>query len=212
MAEQTRAGKYRTIVADPPWEYEDFVSYPGTRTARNATGKQGGQRRVTKPLPYAAMTLAAIQELPVKELAARSSVLWLWTTSRYMPAAFGVIEAWGFRYKQTLVWHKHRAAPALGGSVAPNHAEFLLVAKRGGVSTGRLPSSVIQAPGNSGGAPKHSRKPEAILDLIEQVSPEPRVELFARRARFGWDYWGDQSLGTAEMPTRAASPTSGEES
>jgi N6-adenosine-specific RNA methylase IME4 len=25
------------------------------------------------------------------------------------------------------------------------------------------------------------------------------VELFARRARFGWDYWGDQSLGTAEV-------------
>ncbi len=32
----------------------------------------------------------------------------------------------------------------------------------------------------------------------------PRVELFARRARFGWDYWGDESLGTAQMPEAAA--------
>jgi hypothetical protein len=30
-------------------------------------------------------------------------------------------------------------------------------------------------------------------------SPAPRVELFARRARFGWDYWGNESLGAAEM-------------
>lgn len=191
--------KYRTIVADPPWDYAEFVSYPGTRTTRNANGKQGGQRRVTKPLPYEALSVEQICELPIRDLSDRSSVLWLWTTSRYLPDAFRVMDAWGFRYKQTLVWHKHTAAPALGGSVAPNHAEFLLVGKRGSPRCERLPSSVIAAPGNSGGAPKHSRKPEVFLDYIEAISPEPRVELFARRARFGWDYWGDQSLGTAEM-------------
>jgi N6-adenosine-specific RNA methylase IME4 len=46
---------------------------------------------------------------------------------------------------------------------------------------------------------KHSQKPEAWLDHIETVSPGPYLELFARRARFGWDYWGDESLGTAEF-------------
>jgi N6-adenosine-specific RNA methylase IME4 len=45
----------------------------------------------------------------------------------------------------------------------------------------------------------HSAKPEAFYDMVEVVSPGPYVELFARRARFGWDYWGDQSLGTAEL-------------
>jgi N6-adenosine-specific RNA methylase IME4 len=35
---------------------------------------------------------------------------------------------------------------------------------------------------------------------ILNPSPAPRVEMFARRARFGWDYWGDESLGTAELP------------
>jgi N6-adenosine-specific RNA methylase IME4 len=45
----------------------------------------------------------------------------------------------------------------------------------------------------------HSAKPEAFLDLVEQVSPGPYLEMFARRARFGWDYWGDESLGTAKM-------------
>jgi N6-adenosine-specific RNA methylase IME4 len=46
---------------------------------------------------------------------------------------------------------------------------------------------------------EHSRKPEAFLDLVESVSPGPYLELFARRARFGWDYWGDESLGTADF-------------
>lgn len=191
--------KYRTIVADPRWDYAEFVSYRGTRVARNANGKQGGQRRVTKPLPYAAMSVDEIAALPVREAADHSAVLWLWTTSRYLPDAFRVVEAWGFQYRQTLVWHKYRAAPALGGSVAPNHAEFLLVGKRGSPRIERLASSVIQAPGNSGGAPKHSRKPECFLDYIEASSPAPRIELFARRARFGWDYWGDESHGTAEL-------------
>jgi N6-adenosine-specific RNA methylase IME4 len=36
----------------------------------------------------------------------------------------------------------------------------------------------------------HSAKPPAFLDLVEQVSPEPRVELFARDQRLGWDSWG----------------------
>lgn len=47
---------------------------------------------------------------------------------------------------------------------------------------------------------EHSAKPEAFLDIVEQVSPAPRLEVFARRARFGWDYAGDGSLGTVEIP------------
>jgi hypothetical protein len=38
------------------------------------------------------------------------------------------------------------------------------------------------------------------IGLPYRMSPGPYVELFARRAGFGWDYWGDQSLGTAELP------------
>ncbi len=55
------------------------------------------------------------------------------------------------------------------------------------------------------GGKEHSAKPEGFMDLVERVSPEPRLEMFARRARLaGWDYWGDQSLGTAELPGAAA--------
>lgn len=41
---------------------------------------------------------------------------------------------------------------------------------------------------------------EGFLDVVEQVSPGPYLEIFARRARFGWDYAGDGSLGTVSIP------------
>jgi N6-adenosine-specific RNA methylase IME4 len=51
---------------------------------------------------------------------------------------------------------------------------------------------------NNGGR-IHSAKPDGALDLVEQASPGPYLEMFARRARFGWDYWGDESLETATV-------------
>jgi N6-adenosine-specific RNA methylase IME4 len=186
--EATAAVKYRTIVADPPWHYGDkFASFTH---GGNGPEKANG-------LPYASMTLAEISALPVANLAADDSRLFLWTTNRYLPASFTVLEAWGFRYVQNLVWHKTGNPSPLGGSIAPQHHEHLLVAVRGKPDrSGRLASSVVDAPAPIFG---HSTKPEAFLDFIEIVSPGPYVELFARRARFGWHYWGDESLGTAEL-------------
>jgi N6-adenosine-specific RNA methylase IME4 len=50
----------------------------------------------------------------------------------------------------------------------------------------------------------HSKKPDIFLDTIERISEGPYLELFARRGRFGWDYWGNESLGTASMEGEAA--------
>jgi N6-adenosine-specific RNA methylase IME4 len=178
---------YRTIVADPPWHYDGFA------TQSRTPGKWAGDVK-TKLLPYGSMSIAEITALPVADLADTDCRLFCWTTNRYLPASLDVIAAWGFDYRQTLVWHKRDGN--MGGSVAPCSAEFLLVGVKGTPERlSKMPSAVVTT-----AAPKqHSKKPEAFLDFIEQVSPGPYVELFSRRARFGWDYWGDQSLGTAEM-------------
>lgn len=42
------------------------------------------------------------------------------------------------------------------------------------------------------GGKVNSRKPDGFMDMVEQVSPGPYLELFARRARFGWDVWGNE--------------------
>ena len=170
---------YATIVADPPWSYPE-----GFPTQSRTPGKWIGD--VTHaPLPYSGMDLAAIKAMPVADLAAKDCRLFLWTTNRYLPNAFDVMACWGFRYKQALVWHKRDGN--MGGSVAPNSAEFLLVGVKGSPPVvAKAAASVITT-----AAPKqHSRKPDAFLDLVEQVSPGPYLELFCRRPRFGWDTWG----------------------
>jgi N6-adenosine-specific RNA methylase IME4 len=186
--------RYHTIVADPPWSYDGGF----WTTSHNArTGQTSKPKRVA--LPYQSMSLEEIKALPVADLAAPDAFLFLWTTNRYIGAAFDVLDAWGFRYGQTIVWAKDRSN-CLPAMLAPVHAEFLLAAKRGAPQrTGTFPSSIIEANRTK----QHSAKPECFLDYIEQVSPGPYVEMFARRARFGWDYWGDQSLGTADLEEAA---------
>jgi N6-adenosine-specific RNA methylase IME4 len=187
--------RYRTIVADPPWPYDGGF----WTTSHNArTGATWDAKR--KQLPYTPMPLAEIATLPVADLAADDAFLFLWTTSRYLPDAFGIARDWDFTYCQVLVWSKSKDH-YLPAAVAPIHAEFLLACKRGSPSRqGTFPSSVIEANRTK----MHSAKPEAFLDYIEQTCPGPYLELFARRARFGWDYWGDESLGTADLARLAS--------
>ena len=178
--------KYATIVADPPWEYED--GFP--------QGPARGAGRSTVPLPYPSMTVDEIAALDVAALATKDAWLFCWTTNRYLRPAFDVVRAWGFTYTQTVTWRKTGDPSPFVRSVAPQHSEFLLVARRGKPSRqAAFPSSVIDAPAQD----KHSRKPDVFMDYIEQIGEPPRLELFSREARFGWDTWGNQALGHIEL-------------
>lgn len=177
--------KYATIVADPPWAVDWHM---GRGVGRH--GRDG--------LPYDTMTVEEICGLPVSQLSADAAHLWLWTTATFLWDAPRVVLSWGFRHSYTLTWAK----PGLGAGGRFRHTtEFLLFCERGQqapITRRDLPTHFLWPRG------EHSAKPDAFYDLVEQVSPGPYVELFARRARFGWDYWGDQSLGTADLPEAAA--------
>jgi len=81
-----------------------------------------------------------------------------------------------------------------GGTFTPT-AEHVLFARRGVLpATQRIDTTWFQWPRGT-----HSRKPEAFLDLVEQVSPAPRLEMFARRQRLGWDTWGNEALNHVEI-------------
>ena len=178
--------KYRTIVADPPWKYDE--GFP--------QGPAHGNNRSTVDLPYEAMSLEEIKALPVHELAEKAAWLFLWTTNKYLPHAFPIIGAWGFEYRQTITWHKTGCPSPFVTSLAPSHSEFLLIARRGACErTGSFPSSVVDGPAQT----RHSAKPELFLDLIERATPGPRLEMFARRQRLGWDTWGNEALEHVEL-------------
>lgn len=164
---------YSTIVADPPWPYKDAP-----------LGDFNGGR-LSRFLPYSVMELSDIERLPVGDLAADDAHLYVWTTNRFLRATYAIVEAWGFRPVQVVTWCK----PPLGmgpGSTFASTTEFILTGRRGDLKAlKRIESSWFVW---SRGA--HSVKPGAFADLVEQVSPGPYVELFARQPRLGWDSWG----------------------
>jgi N6-adenosine-specific RNA methylase IME4 len=171
---------YRTILADPPWSYDEGFAF-----------KKSDGTIEHQSLPYPSMTLEEIAAMPVGDLVSNDGAwLWLWTTNRYLPASLDIAAGWGFKYSQTLVWWKRDAQP-LGGAVAPVRAEFIILAAtpKHPKLTGRIESSVL--PHVRSGL-RHSQKPEAFQYMIEQVSPGPRLEIFARRKLRGWDVWGNE--------------------
>jgi N6-adenosine-specific RNA methylase IME4 len=166
--------RYAVLYADPPWHFEVYNEESGVE---RAAGNH-----------YFTMPLNEICALPVLSLAAPDAVLFMWTTAPHLRESFDVLAAWGFEYKTNIVWVKDKIG--LGYFVRNQH-ELLLVATRGDMpspSPANRPSSVIDAPRR-----EHSRKPDEAYALIERMYPElPKIELFARKARPGWDAWGNE--------------------
>lgn len=158
-------GVYRTIVADPPWRYDNR----GTRGAAEDH--------------YSTMTVDDICELAEKVPADDNAHLYLWTTNAFLRPAFDVVEAWGFEYKTCLTWVK----PQIGlGNYFRNSTEHVLFGLRGELDT-RADDVPTWFNAKRG---KHSAKPDLFLDLVERCSPGPYLEMFARRRRMGWEVWG----------------------
>lgn len=188
--------RYRTIVADPPWDHSDGTGWdPGDADHRRKPGAPSRGAPRSTGLPYGIMSLEAIRALPVANLAASDAHLFLWTTNRYLESSYGIARGWGFEPVKPIVWCKSPNAAFIGGTFGGASVEFCLYARHGNArALARAGRQWFDWPRGA-----HSAKPEAFIDMVEQVAPGPYVELFARRARFGWDYWGDESLGTVEM-------------
>lgn len=176
---------WRTLLLDPPWPYEQKL------TAEDARG--GAKKH------YESMSIGEIASLPIADIAAEDCQLWLWTTNSHLPAAFPLLEAWGFTYRSTCTWVKGREDGPIQiglGYWLRGATEHLLLASRGDArrklrgehgATGMAWSTVIHA--RKG---KHSEKPEASYRMIEAMSEEPRLELFARKRRPHWASFGNQ--------------------
>ena len=130
--------------------------------------------------------------------AERDAHLYLWTTNAFMVEAHDLATAWGFKQKTILTWVKTRRDDSSRPSMKVGHyfrgaTEHCLFCVRGSLrllAAEGLPTAYLwpRLP--------HSVKPDAFYDLVEKASPGPYAELFARRARCGWDYpIGDQALG-----------------
>ena len=175
--------KYKTIVVDPPWKYGKW----GTNSGKGSRGDFSGRKEVVIDLPYEYMTIDEIKSLPIKDIADENCEMYLWTTQKYLPIAFDVIKCWGFKYCQTLVWCKKPRGTGQGGVYCPTN-EFLILGRIGKMpKVKRIDSTWFEVKRQK----HHSTKPEFFQDMIETVSEEPRLEMFARRERKGWAVFGN---------------------
>lgn len=178
----TNGKKYQTIYADPPWQFQ------------NRTGKVAPEhKRLNR---YETMTFAEIQALPVSKVAAERCHLYLWVPNALLPEGLEVMKAWGFTYKTNLIWEKVRKDGQPDGRGVGfyfrNVTEILLFGIRGEnnrtLQPGRSQVNLLRTMKR-----EHSRKPDEFVSLIEACSPGPRLEMFARGNREGWDMWGNQA-------------------
>jgi N6-adenosine-specific RNA methylase IME4 len=173
--------RYQTILADPPWRFQ------------NRTGKMAPEhKRLSR---YSTMTLDDIYELPVATIAAEQSHLYLWCPNALLAEGLETMRRWGYTYKSNVVWYKIRKDGGPDGRGVGfyfrNVTELILFGVRGKnnrtLTPGRTQTNIIGTRKR-----EHSRKPDEAWDLIERCSPGPRLEMFARFYRKGWDQWGDQ--------------------
>ena len=162
------------VYADPPWRYENPPIGATNRSIENH---------------YPTMGLEEICALPVRGSVTDDAVLFMWATVPKLDQCMNVIDAWGFLYRTGMVWVKDKIGM---GYYVRNQHELLLIARRGKMPPPPIEarcSSVITAPRLA-----HSAKPPECYEIIERMYPDmPRVELFQREPREGWDGWGNQA-------------------
>jgi N6-adenosine-specific RNA methylase IME4 len=182
LAGFARGQKFKTILADPPWRFQ------------NSTGKVAPEhKRLTR---YPTMSLDDICGLPVEGIAADTAHLYLWVPNALLPDGLRVMEEWGFQYKSNIVWHKVRKDGGSDGRGVGfyfrNVTELLLFGVRGKnartLSPGRSQVNMLQTRKR-----EHSRKPDEQYELIQSCSPGPYLEMFARGEREKWAVWGNQA-------------------
>lgn len=164
---------YGLVYADPPWRFEPYSRETGMDRAADNHYPTEGTDAICAMVP------------PV----AKDAVLFLWATAPMLPDGLQVMRAWGFAYKSHVIWVKDRIGT---GYWARNKHELLLIGTRGAIpapSPGEQFCSVVDAP-----LGRHSAKPASFAEMIESMFPSlPKLEMFCRSPRAGWDVWGNQA-------------------
>lgn len=146
---------------------------------------------------YPLMTVKQIMALPVRDLADDAGChIYLWVTNNHLQDGLDCLKAWGFEYITTITWLKDKMGLGQYYRGLTEHCLF-------GTTPCRLPYKTDESGKRCQGvtgfyepkSPIHSRKPAQMRQMIECVSYEPRIELFARKRYPGWDAWGNEIGG-----------------
>jgi N6-adenosine-specific RNA methylase IME4 len=164
------AEQYRTIVIDPPWPVE--------KIARESRPNQ-------YDFDYPTMTVDAIKALTLPACPDGCHV-YLWTTQKHLPVAFEIFKAWGVKYECVLTWVKNVGFTPFSFMYSTEHCLF-----------GRIGNLPLMKLGKrldfTGKVREHSRKPDEFYELVREVSPEPRIDIFSREKHEGYEQYGNET-------------------
>jgi N6-adenosine-specific RNA methylase IME4 len=160
-----KPASYQTIVVDPPWRFDR-------------------QPKCVRP-KYGLLDLECVKRFPIPDLAATNSHLYLWVPNALLKEGCDVMNRWGFDYKTEIIWIKHQMGV---GNYYRNSSEPILFGVRGKLPTLRRDVRTWFLADRR----QHSRKPDEFYRIVESMSPGPRIDVFSREYRPGWDQLGDQ--------------------
>ena len=162
-------GKYDVIVIDPPWNY--------------GTQYNAGGRRVGNPYPEMTQQELLELEIPSKE----DSIIFLWTTHRFIWDAKELLNHWGFEYRNILVWNKEKIGM---GDLFRMQCEFCLVGIKGKplLDNDHTNRDIIEESRR-----EHSRKPEAFYEMVNKLCVGRKLDYFSRQEREGWTVFGNDT-------------------
>lgn len=145
---------------------------------------------------YPTMDLKDICKMDIPKISEKDACLFLWATTPLLPEGFKVMRSWGFEYKTAIYWRK---IMSLGlGFWFRGQVEICLFGIKGKIKAVRSQKpNFIQCR-----AGKHSQKPDALYGYIEGINLNPKIELFARNRRVGWDSWGNERSDTVQQILR----------
>ena len=176
---------YRVLVIDPPWR-------------QRKTGRRSVRPNQGTTLDYPTLSKEELYKLPVRSWSdPEQSFLWLWATNSkdrhtrepILSMAFDLMEHWAFQFYTMITWDK-RTGPCPFGPYQIT-TEHILFGYRGkGVfersTLGQMKTCFTAKSG------AHSSKPDSFYREIAHLFPGPRLDVFARQTRPGYDGWGDE--------------------